>query len=130
MSSATTTRASLQLASGEVQLITDVPANSGRPDQGTGGNDRDRAGSAVGFITLNEKVKPLDERGRALRDVPMRSTGTRSPRSSISAAPPPAKSILPSSTFYYDANTDPISFDLDKAKELLAKSSVAATASS
>src|SRR5262249_34541432 len=36
----------------------------------------------------------------------------------------PAKSLLPSSTFYYDANTDPISFDLAKAKELLAKTSV------
>ena len=36
-----------------------------------------------------------------------------------------ASRFLPSSTFFYDANTDPIGFDLDKAKELLAKSSVA-----
>src|ERR1700749_4148271 len=51
----------LQLASGDVQLETDVPVNLVEQVQGQGGNIATVAGSAVGFITLNEKVKPLDE---------------------------------------------------------------------
>ena len=81
-------------------------------------------GSAVGFVTLNEKIKPLDEANVRC------AMSYAIDRASIAKVvyfgrAAPARSILPSSTFFYDANTDPISFDLNKAKELLAKSSVA-----
>src|SRR4051794_27628805 len=51
----------LQLASGEVQLITDVPVSLADQVAGQGGNVATVKGSAVGFITINEKVKPLDD---------------------------------------------------------------------
>ena len=51
----------LQLASGDVQMATDVPVNQVDQVQGQGDPIETVAGSAVGFITLNEKVKPLDE---------------------------------------------------------------------
>lgn len=113
----------LQLASGDVQLVTDVPVN--QVDQVSGSDDAITVvpGSAVGFVTINEKVKPLDE--AAVRCALSYAIDRSAIATSVyfgKAAP--AKSILPSSTFFYDPNTNPIGFDLDKAKSLLAKSSV------
>ena len=112
----------LQLASGEVQLITDVPVSLADQVAGQGGNVATVKGSAVGFITINEKVKPLDDAAArcALAYAIDRDAIAKTVHFGRAT---PAKSLLPSSTFYYDSNTDPIGFNLDKAKELLAKSS-------
>jgi peptide/nickel transport system substrate-binding protein len=113
----------IQLGSGDVGLITDVPASQVQQIEGGGNQIFTVSGTAVGFITINEKVKPLDE-------VPVRcALAWALDRDAIAKTvyfgrAKPAKSILPSSTLYYDANTDPIGYDLGKAKELLAKSTV------
>jgi peptide/nickel transport system substrate-binding protein len=113
----------LQLASGDVQVATDVPANLVDQATGSGAKLAVVSGSAVGFVTINEKQKPLDE--AAVRCAMSYAID----RDAIAKAvyfgrAVPAKSILPSSTFYYDANTKPISFDLAKAQQLLAGSTV------
>jgi peptide/nickel transport system substrate-binding protein len=113
----------LQLASGDIDLATDVGAN--QVDQITNANGKIYAvpGTAVGMVTLNEKVKPLDE--AAVRC----ALAWAVDRESIAKVvyfgrAKPALSPLPSSTLFYDAKADPVGFDLDKAKELLSKSSV------
>jgi peptide/nickel transport system substrate-binding protein len=113
----------IQLTSGDAQLITDVPAN--QIQQLTAAGDKiDRvSGTAVGFVTLNEKIKPFDEAATRC------ALAYALDRAAISKAvyfdsAAPARSMLPSSTLYYDANTNPISYDLGKAKSLLASSSV------
>jgi peptide/nickel transport system substrate-binding protein len=112
----------LQLVSGEVDVISFVPPNQ---IEQVASSDEVYAvpGTAVGFITLNEKVKPLDE--AAVRC----ALAYAIDREAISrlvyfGQAKPAQSILPSSTLFYDPDTDPISYDLEKAKSLLAKSSV------
>src|SRR5262249_42498488 len=113
----------IQLTSGDAQLITDVPANQIQQLTAAGAQIESVPGTAVGFITINEKVKPLDE-------APVRcALAYAIDRDSISKAvyfgrAVPARSILPSSTLYYDPNTNPISYDLAKAKSLLATSTV------
>ena len=104
--------------------IIDVPA-ANQVDQITssGGRSTTVPGTAVGFVTINEKVKPLDEASVRC------ALAYAIDRESIAKVvyfgrAKPAQSILPSSTFFYDADTDPIGFDLEKAKQLLAESSV------
>jgi peptide/nickel transport system substrate-binding protein len=113
----------LQLASGDIDLATDVGAN--QVDQITNANGKIYAvsGTAVGMVTLNEKVKPLDE--AAVRC----ALAWAVDRESIAKVvyfgrAKPARSPLPSSTLFYDPNADAVGYDLDKAKQLLAKSSV------
>ena len=113
----------LQLASGEVQIITDVPVTLADQVAGQGGTIESVKGSAVGFITINEKVKPLDE-AAARCAIAYAIDRDAIAKSVYFGRATPAKSLLPSATFYYDTNTDPITYDLDKAKALLAKSSV------
>lgn len=113
----------LQLASGDVQIATDVPPNLTEQAKSSGANIAKVTGSGVGFITINEKVKPFDE--APVRCAMAHALDRKSIADSIYFGQAvPAKSILPSATFYYDPNTDPIGFDLAKAKELLAKSTV------
>ena len=113
----------LQLASGDVQMITDVPVNQVDQVAGQGGVIETVPGSAVGLVTINEKVAPLNE-------APVRCALSYAiDRDAIAKSiyfgkAAPAKSILPSSTFFYDANTAPIAYDLAKAKALLGTSSV------
>jgi peptide/nickel transport system substrate-binding protein len=114
----------IQLASGEADIITDVPANQVDQIKASGGQIYTVSGTAVGFITINEKIKPFDE--AAVRC----ALSYAIDRAAIAKAvyfgrAVPAKSILPSSTLFYDGNADPISFDLKKAAALLAKSSAA-----
>jgi peptide/nickel transport system substrate-binding protein len=113
----------LQLASGDIDLATDVGAN--QVDQITGANGKiyTVSGTAVGLVTINEKVKPLDEASVRC------ALAWAVDRESIAKVvyfgrAKPARSALPSSTLFYDGNADPVGFDLDKAKQLLAKSSV------
>jgi peptide/nickel transport system substrate-binding protein len=113
----------LQLASGDIDLATDVGAN--QVDQITGANGKiyTVSGTAVGSVTINEKVKPLDE--ASVRCALAWSVDRESIAKVVYfGRAKPARSPLPSSTLFYDGNADPVGFDLDKAKQLLAKSSV------
>ncbi|MDB5541991.1 MAG: Extracellular solute-binding protein family 5 [Devosia sp.] len=113
----------LQLASGDAQVVTDVPPTQVDQIAATGGKAVSVSGTAVGFVTINQKIKPFDE-------APVRcALAWALDRESIAQSvyfgkAVAAKSILPSTTFFYDAATNPIGFDLAKAKELLASSSV------
>jgi peptide/nickel transport system substrate-binding protein len=113
----------LQLASGDLDLISFVPPNQVEQVKGAGGQVFAVTGTAVGFITINEKIAPLGE-------APVRCALAHAiDRDAIArlvyfGQAKPARSILPSSTLFYDPDTDPISFDLERAKALLAKSSV------
>ncbi|WP_037281864.1 ABC transporter substrate-binding protein [Rubellimicrobium mesophilum] len=111
----------LQLASGEVDIATDVPPGQVEQATANGAEIVTVPGSAVGFVTINGQVEPFDE--ASVRCAMAYAVD----RESIAQAvyfgrATPAKSILPSSTFFYDADTNPITFDLAKARELLASS--------
>lgn len=113
----------LQLASGAIQVATDVPANQIDQITAAGGNVVTVPGSSVGFVTMNQKIKPFDE--AAVRCALAWSVDRESIAKSIYfGRAQAAKSILPSATFFYDPNTNPIGFDLAKAREFLSKSSV------
>ena len=112
----------LQLQSGAADIIDFVPPNQVEQVKSSGSKLHQVDGTAVGWMTLNEAKKPLDDPKvrcalsyaidrQAIADTVYFGLAT------------PAKSVIPSSTFYYDANTNPISFDLDKAKQLLSESS-------
>ena len=112
----------LQLASGDVQIVTDVPVNQVEQAKAAGAQIATVPGSAVGFVTMNQKVKPFDE--AAVRCALAWAIDRQAIAENVYfGRATPAKSILPSSTFFYDGS-DPIGYDLAKAKELLGKSSV------
>ena len=117
------TARTLQLASGGIQVATDVPANQIDQIVAGGGKIVTVGGSAVGFVTMNQKKKPFDEAAVrcAMAWAVDRESIARSIYFGRAAA---AKSILPTSTFFYDADTSPIGFDLEKARALLATSTV------
>ncbi len=113
----------LQLASGAIQVSTDVPANQVDQITGAGGKIVTVPGSSVGFVTINQKVKPFEQ--AAVRCALAWSLDRDAIAKSVYfGRAHAAKSILPAATFFYDANTSPIGFDLQKARELLASSSV------
>jgi peptide/nickel transport system substrate-binding protein len=113
----------LQLNSGDVGLITNVPANQVDQIKGAGNQVYTISGTVVGNITLNEKVKPLDE--PAVRCALAYAIDREAiARVVFFGRAAPAKSVIPNSTFFYDPDTGPISYDLEKAKALLASSSV------
>jgi peptide/nickel transport system substrate-binding protein len=115
----------LQLNSGDVDLITNVTANQVDQIEAGGNQIYSLAGTVIGMITPNQKIKPFDE--VAVRCAIAHAVD----REAIAKAvffgrAKAAKSLLPSSTFFYDPDTNPISYDLDKAKQILATSSQAA----
>jgi peptide/nickel transport system substrate-binding protein len=113
----------LQLASGAVQIATDVPANQIDQITGSGGIVVSEPGSSVGFVTINQKVKPFEQ--AAVRCAMAYAVDRESIAKSIYfGRARAAKSILPAATLFYDPNTAPITFDLKKARELLATSTV------
>lgn len=113
----------LQLGSGDVQVATDVPANQIDQIISAGGNVVTVPGSSVGFVTINQKIRPFEQ--AAVRCALAWAVDREAIAKSIYfGRAHPAKSILPTSTFFYDANTSPIGYDLKKARELLATSSV------
>ncbi len=113
----------LQLASGDIQVATDVPANQIDQITAAGGKVVTVPGSSVGFVTMNHKVKPFDQ--AAVRCALAWAVDRESIAKSIYfGRAHAAKSILPTSTFFYDSETSPIGFDLKKARELLASSTV------
>lgn len=113
----------LQLQSGAADIVDFVPPNQVDQIKTSGAQIQRVDGTAVGWMTLNEAKKPLDEANVrcALAYAVDRDAIAKNVYFGLAT---PAKSIIPSTTLYYDANTAPISFDLAKAKELLSKSSV------
>lgn len=113
----------LQLQSGAADIVDSVPPNQVDQIKTSGAQIQRVDGTAVGWMTLNEAKKPLDEANVrcALAYAVDRDAIAKNVYFGLAT---PAKSIIPSTTLYYDANTAPISFDLAKAKELLSKSSV------
>lgn len=113
----------LQLASGAIQVATDVPANQIDQITAAGGQVVSVEGSSVGFVTINQKVKPFDQ--AAVRCAMAWAVDRDSIAKSIYfGRAHAAKSILPAATFFYDPNTSPIGYDLEKARAFLASSTV------
>ncbi len=113
----------LQLQSGQADIIDRVPPNLlAQLRTNPKVSIESVKGTAVGWITINEAVKPLGDVNvrRALAWALDRQSIARNVYFGVAT---PAKSVVPSSTFYYDPNTNPIGYDLAKAKQFLAKSS-------
>jgi peptide/nickel transport system substrate-binding protein len=113
----------LDLESGSANVIDNVPPNQVAAIKSHGDQIESVLGSAVGWVTLNEHVAPLNEANvrLALAYAMDRATVAKTVYFGLAS---PAKSVIPSGTFYYNGNTDPITFNLAKAKALLAKSTV------
>lgn len=113
----------LQLQSSTADIIDFVPPNQVDPMKSAGANIVRVDGTAVGWMTLNEAKKPLDEAN--VRCALAYAVDRQAIADNVYFGQAvPAKSVIPSATLYYDANTDPVTFDLAKAKELLSQSSV------
>src|SRR6185295_19220931 len=94
----------LQLNSGDVDVISNVSANQVDQIESTGNQLYTLAGSVSGMITFNEKVKPFDETAVrcALANAVDREAIAKVVFFGRASA---SKSVLPTSTFFYDANT-------------------------
>jgi peptide/nickel transport system substrate-binding protein len=77
----------------------------------------------IGFIELNHKVPPLGDRNArcALAYALDRESIANVVYMGFAAS---ALSLMPSATLFYDPNTDPVKYDLDKAKAALTQSTV------
>ena len=113
----------LQLQSGQVDIIDFVPPNQVQPLTAAGQKIHTVDGTATLRYTLNETVKPLDEANVrcAMAHAIDRAAVAKNLYFGLATV---ARSLLPSSTLFYDGNADPVTYDLAKAKALLAKSSV------
>lgn len=113
----------LLLQSGQVDAIDAVPPNQVQPLMSAGQKVHKVEGTAILRYTLNEMVKPLDEANVrcAMAHAIDRAAVAKNIYFGQAVV---ARSLLPSSTLYHDPNADPVTFDLAKAKALLAKSSV------
>ena len=111
----------LQLQSGATDVIDSVPPNQVSPLKTAGLHVEQINGTAVDWITLNNQVSPLnDPKARC-------AMAWAIDRESIAknvyfGLAKPAKSLLPSTTLYYDGSQNPIGYDLAKAKQLLSQS--------
>jgi peptide/nickel transport system substrate-binding protein len=113
----------LQLESGAADVIDNTPPNQVAEIKAHGDQIESVLGSAVGWVTLNEHVPPLNEANvrLALAYAMDRATVAKTVYFGLAK---PALSVIPSGTFYYNGNTNPITFNLAKAKALLAQSTV------
>jgi peptide/nickel transport system substrate-binding protein len=113
----------LQLNSGDVDLIANVTANQVEQIEAAGNRVYTLPGSVSGIVTFNQKIKPFDEVAvrRALAYAIDREAIAKAVFFGRARA---SKSILPSSTFFYDPDTDPIGYDLEAARKALQGSSV------
>ena len=114
----------LQLESGAIDVMDSVPPNQVKSIQARGENVEAVFGSAVTWMILNTvKAKgPFADKNVRC------AVSWALDRNSVAKAAyfglaQPAKSPLPSGTFYYDGNQRAIGFNLKKAKAFLAKSS-------
>ena len=112
----------LQLNTGDADIITNVSASVVDQIEGAGNQIFSLPGTVIGMITLNQKIKPFDEVGVrcAIAHAVDREAIAKAVFFGRAKA---AKSLLPSSTFFYDPDTNPISYDIEKAKQILATSS-------
>jgi peptide/nickel transport system substrate-binding protein len=111
----------LQLQAGAVDVIDSVPPNQVAPLQ-SGGQKVERVdGTAVDWITLNNQVSPLND-AKARCAMAWSIDRASIARNVYFGLAKPAKSLLPSTTLYYDPNQNPIGYDLTKAKQLLGES--------
>ena len=100
---------------GQVDAIDFVPPNQIDQLTGSGAQLQKVDGTAVGWMTLNEAIKPLDE--AAVRCALAYAVDREAiARNVYFGNAVPAKSVIPSSTAYYDANTDPITYDLRRPR--------------
>lgn len=113
----------LQLESGTADVMDNTPPNQVAAIKAHGDQVESVLGSAVGWVTLNEHVPPLNEANvrLALAYAMDRAAVAKTVYFGLAK---PALSVVPSETFYYNGNTGPITFNLAKAKALLAKSTV------
>lgn len=113
----------LQLESGAADVIDNPPPNQVSAIKAHGDQVESVLGSAVGWVTLNEHVQPLNEANVRLALAYAMDRGAVAKTVYFGLAKP-AMSVIPSGTFYYNPKTNPITFNLTKAKELLAHSTV------
>jgi len=112
----------LQLQSGQVDVIDKVPPNLlSKLRASAQVKVQEINGTAVGWITINEKIKPLSDKNVRL------ALAWAVDRQGISksvyfGAARPARSIMPSSTLFYNPNAGAIGYSLAKARQYLAKS--------
>jgi peptide/nickel transport system substrate-binding protein len=113
----------LQLEAGAADALDAVPPDQINSLKQKGMSVTQVNGSAVIWVTLNEAKKPLNEANvrLALSWAMDRESIAKSVYSGLAT---PAKSIMPSSTLYYDPNQQPAGYDLAKAKQYLQSSSV------
>lgn len=113
----------LQLQAGAADVLDVVPAGQIDTLKQKGMSIKKVDGSAVIWVTLNEAIKPLNDVNvrLALSWAMDRESIAKSVYSGLAT---PAKSIMPSSTLFYDPDQQPASYDLAKAKEYLQSSSV------
>jgi peptide/nickel transport system substrate-binding protein len=113
----------LQLTSGDVDIISKVSANQVDQIESAGNRVYTLAGTVSGMIRFNEKIKPFDE--AAVRCALANAVDRESIAKVVFFVRASAsKSMMPVSTFFYDPNTNPIGYDLEAAKKILATSSV------
>jgi peptide/nickel transport system substrate-binding protein len=113
----------VQLASGDLNLIANVPATQVTQITAAGGVVARVPGTMIGFIELNHKIPPLGDRNArcALAYALDRESIAKVVYMGFAA---PALSLMPSATLFYDPNTDPVKYDLGKAKAALTQSTV------
>jgi len=112
----------LQVQSATSDIIDFVPPNQVDPLKASGAQIARVDGTSVGWMTLNEAKKPLDD--PKVRCALAYAVDRQAIADNVYfGLAVPAKSVIPSSTLYYDPNTDPTTFDLAKAKQLLSESS-------
>jgi peptide/nickel transport system substrate-binding protein len=113
----------LQLESGQANVIDSVPPNLlANLKQNSKVKIEAVNGTAVGWVTLNEKVKPLNDPNVRLAMAWALDRATIAKTVYFGVASP-AKSVVPASTLFYNANTGPVGFNLATAKKFLQKSS-------
>ena len=113
----------LQLLGGQVDLIDFVPPNQIDQITATDAQLHRVDGTSVGWLTLNEAIAPLDE--ASVRCALAYAVDRQAIADNVYFGyASPALSVIPSSTAYYDPTVDPVTYDLDKARELLSQSSV------
>lgn len=113
----------LQLESRQVDVIDKVPPNLLKSLQSNKSVRIEMVqGTAVGWITINEKVKPLNDRKVRLAMAWALDRAAIAKHIYFGVAKP-AKSVVPGSTIYYNPNTGPVGYNLAKAKRYLSQSS-------
>jgi len=113
----------LQLQAKAVDLIDNVTPAEVSPLKTGGFQVFQVPGGQLQFIRFNHKVTPYQDPNVrcALSYAADRETMAKDVYFGVGV---PAKSLMPSSTLYWDPNASPVTFDLQKAKDYLAKSSV------